>query len=151
MLYAIAKGMDQNIIALHTTNGMLDKDTNATQGRIGSFLLLTPLWVGVLVTLAWLPRRDVNLLPTVIRFHTEIAEIDTYIDVGKPIQLRCPLLFQHEIGVIVSTEGATKKNTQLVRERHDGVLQRVLFFFRCNAHVASHHLANDDTRVRWHP
>jgi hypothetical protein len=39
MLYAITKGMDQNVVALHTPNGMLDKDTNATQGRIGSFLL----------------------------------------------------------------------------------------------------------------
>jgi hypothetical protein len=35
MLYAIAKGMDQNIVALPATNGMLDKDTKATQGGIG--------------------------------------------------------------------------------------------------------------------
>ena len=68
MLYAIAKGMDQNIVALHTTNGMLDKDANATQGGIGSFLLIAQLWGGVLLTLAWLPRRDSNLLTSVIRF-----------------------------------------------------------------------------------
>ena len=47
--------------------------------------------------------------------------------------------------MIVPTEGATKKNNQLVRPRHDRVLQRMLFFFRCNAHVASHHLAHDET------
>ena len=69
MLYTIAKGMDQNIGALHTTNGMLDKDTNATQGSIGSFLLIAQWWVGVLLTLARLPRRDVNLLTTVIGFN----------------------------------------------------------------------------------
>src|SRR4029450_2528191 len=69
MFYVIAKGMDQNIVALHTTNGMLDKDANATQGGIGSFLLITQLWVGVLLTLARLPRRDVNLLTSVIRFN----------------------------------------------------------------------------------
>ena len=40
MLDAIAKDMDQNIGALHATNGMLDKDANATQGGIGSLLLL---------------------------------------------------------------------------------------------------------------
>src|SRR5205809_7905793 len=50
---------------------------------------------------------------------------------------------------MVPTEGATKKNNTLVRERHDRVLHRMLFFFRCNAHVASPHLANDDTPVRW--
>ncbi len=69
MLYAIAKGMDQNIGALHATNGMLDKDAHATQGGIGSLLLITQLWVGVLLTLARLPRRDVNLLTAVIRFN----------------------------------------------------------------------------------
>jgi hypothetical protein len=69
MLDAIAKGMDQNVVALHTPNGMLDKDTHATQGSIGSFLLLAQLWVGVLLTLARLPRWDGNLLTTVIRFN----------------------------------------------------------------------------------
>jgi hypothetical protein len=73
MLDAIAKGMDQNIGALHTTNGMLDKDANTTQGGIGRFLLLAQLWVGVLLTLAWLPRREINLLTSVIRFNASIA------------------------------------------------------------------------------
>ena len=67
MLYAIAKGMDQNIGALHATDGMLDKDAHATQGSIGSLLLIAQLWVGVLGALARLPRRDGNLLTTVIR------------------------------------------------------------------------------------
>ena len=69
MLYAMAKGMDQNIGALHTTNRMLAKDTNATQDSIGSFLLSAPWWVGGLVTLARLPWRDVNRLTTVIRLN----------------------------------------------------------------------------------
>ena len=65
--------MDQNIVALHTTNGMLDKDANATQGGIGSFLLLAQLRVGVLVTLAWLLRREVKLITTVVRFNALVA------------------------------------------------------------------------------
>jgi hypothetical protein len=40
------------------------------------------------------------------------------------------LLFQHEIVVIVPTEGATENNNTLVRERHDCILQRMLFFSR---------------------
>src|SRR5262245_6209853 len=129
MLYAIAKGMDQNIVALHATDGMLDKDAHATQGGIGSLLLIAQLWFGVFVTLARPPRRDGNLLPTVIRFNAEIAEIDTHMQVSKPIQRRGKLLFQHEVVVIVPTEGPTKKNNKLVRQRHNRVLQRMLFFF----------------------
>src|SRR5215467_10138937 len=67
MLYAITKGMDQNIVALHATNGMLDNDAHATQGRIGSLLLIAQLGVGVLATLARLPRWDVYGLTTIIR------------------------------------------------------------------------------------
>jgi hypothetical protein len=48
------------------------------------------------------------------------------------------------------TEGATKKNKKRARQRQDRVLQRMLFFFRCHAHVAWHHRAHDDTPVRWH-
>src|SRR4029450_11112905 len=100
MLYAIAKGMDQNIVALHATNGLLNKDAHATQGGIGSLLLLAQLWIGALLTLARLPRRDGHLLTTVIRFNAEIAEIDTHMQVSKPLQLRGKLLFQHEaVGV----------------------------------------------------
>src|SRR4029453_12446795 len=150
MLYAIAKGMDQNIVALHPTNGMLDKEANATQGGIGNLLFIAQLWVGILLTLAWLPRRDVNVFTTVIRLNAEIAEIDPHMQVNKPIQRRWKLLLQHEVIVIVPAEGATKKNNKLVRQCHDRVLQRMLFFFRCNAPVASPHLANDDTPVRWH-
>src|SRR5713101_7930406 len=70
--------------------------------------------------------------------------------IGKPIQLRWKLLFQHEVVVIVTTQCPPKKDHKLVRQRHDRVLQRMLFFFRCNAHASSPHLVNDDTPVRWH-
>src|SRR5262245_66380749 len=69
---------------------------------------------------------------------------------GKPIQLRGKLLFQHEVVVIVPTESTTKKKDKLIRQRHDRILQRMLFFFRCNAPVASQPLATADTSVRWH-
>ena len=78
MLYAIAKGMDQNIVALHATDSMLDKDTHATQGSIGRFLLLAQLGVGVFLTLARLPCRDVNPLPTVIRISASITGSATW-------------------------------------------------------------------------
>jgi len=61
--------MYQNVVALHAANGMLDKDADATQGGIGSALLLAQLRVGVLLTLARLLRRDVKLITTVIRFN----------------------------------------------------------------------------------
>jgi len=129
MLYAVTKGMDQNIVALHAANGMLDKDADATQSGIGSFLLIAQLRVGILLTLARLFGRDVNLLTPIVRLNTKIALIDPHIEIAKPIHLRWKLLLQHGVIVIVPTKGTTKKNDQLVRERHDGVFQRVLFFF----------------------
>jgi hypothetical protein len=63
----------QNLVALHTANGMLNKDADLTQGLLGGLLLITQLRVGVLLTLARLLRRDGNLLTTVIRFNAKIA------------------------------------------------------------------------------
>ena len=65
--------MDQNVIALHAANGMLDKDTDATHGGIRSSLLIAQLRVGILLTLTRLLRREVNLITTVIRLNPEIA------------------------------------------------------------------------------
>src|SRR5262245_46307037 len=73
ILYAIAKGMDQNVGALHTANGMLDKDADLTQDCIGSLLCIAQLRVGVLFALARLLCRDINPIPLVVRLNTKIA------------------------------------------------------------------------------
>ena len=52
MSFAIAEDLYQNVVAFHAANGMLDKDTDLTQGCIGSLVLLAQLWVGLLFTLA---------------------------------------------------------------------------------------------------
>ena len=150
MLYAIAKGMYQNVVALHPTTGMLDKDADATQGGIDSLLIITQWRVGVLLTFARLLGWDVNPIPPIVRSNTKIASIDPNIHLCKPVQLRRKLLFQQAVIVIVTTKGTTKKNDKLVRERHDRVFQRMLFFYRCNAPAVWHHLVTDDRPVRWH-
>ena len=66
MLYAMAKGMDHNIGALHATHGMRDKDTNATHGGMGRSWLIAPWRVGGLVTLARLRRWKRLLHPEVV-------------------------------------------------------------------------------------
>jgi hypothetical protein len=142
--------MDQNVVALHAANGMLNKDTDLTQGGIGSLLLIAQLRVGVLFALARLLGRDVNPIPPVIRLNTKIASIDSNIDIYKPVQLRRKLVFQHEVIVIVAAKRPPQKDDQLVRERHDRILQRMLFFSHCHAHVVWHHLLTDDRLVQWH-
>ena len=142
--------MYQNVVAFHAANGMLNKDADLTQGFIGSLLAIVQLRIGVLFTLARLPRRDVNLIPLVVRLNPKIASIDSNIDVCKPVELRRELLFQHEVIVIVTAKRTTQKDNKLVRESHDRVLQGMLFFFRCNAHAVWPHLLNDDRPVRWH-
>jgi len=142
--------MHQNVIAFHAANGMLNKDTDLTQGCIGSLLLIAQLWVGVLFALARLLGRDVNPITPVVRLNAQIAQIDADIDIYKPVQLRRKLLFQHEVIVIVTAKRPPQKDDQLVRERHDRILQRMLFFSHCNAHVVWHHLWTDDRLVQWH-
>ena len=129
MRYTVAKDMHQNVVALHAANGMLDKDADLTQGFIVSLLFIAQLRVRVLFALARLLRRDGNLITLVVRLNAKIASIDPNIDIGKPIQLRRQLLFQHAVIVIVTAKRPPQKDNKLVRQRHDRVLQRMLFFF----------------------
>ena len=146
----VAEAMDQNVVSLHATDRMLDKDTDVTEGFIRRLLLFVSLRARMLFTLARLLVRDVNLIATVIRLHTKIAEVDKHIDVGKPIEIWWQLLLQHTVIMVRPTQCSPEKDDALVRKGHDRVFQRMLFFFHYNAHVVSHHLANDDTRVPWH-
>ena len=141
--------MHQNVVAFHAANGMLNKDTDLTQGCIGSLLRSTQVRVGILFTLARLLGRDVNLIPTVVRSNPKIASIDPHVDICKPVQLRRQLLFQHEVIVMVTAQRPPQKDDKLVRERHDRILQRMLFFFHCHAHVVWPHLWNDERLVPW--
>ena len=60
--------MHQNGGAFHAANGMLNKDTDLTQGCIGSLLCIAQWRVGVLFTLARLLGRDVNAITPVVSF-----------------------------------------------------------------------------------
>src|SRR5256885_6342003 len=68
------------------------------------------------------------------RRHTRLQG-DWSSDVCSSDLLGWKLLFQHEVVVIVIAQGPPKKDNTLVRQRHNRVLQRMLFFFRCNAHA----------------
>ena len=67
--------MHQNVIAFHAANGMLNKDTDLTQGFIGSLLLIAQLRPGVLFALARLLGRDVNPITPIVRSNTKIASV----------------------------------------------------------------------------
>jgi hypothetical protein len=92
MSFAIAEALYQNVGAFHAANGRLAKDTDLTQGGIGSLLLIAQLWVGLLFTRARLLGRDVNPITSGGRWHAKIASIDPNLDSGKPISRRRHLL-----------------------------------------------------------
>ena len=121
--------MHQNVGAFHAANGMFNKDTDLTQGCIGSLLLIAQLRVRVLFTLARLLCRDVNLITTGVGLNTKITSVDPNMDICQPVQLRRKRLFQPAVIVMVAAKRPTQKDHKLVRERHDRVLQRMLFFF----------------------
>ena len=107
--------MYQNVVALHATDRMLDKDADLTSGFILSLWLSTALGTGVLFTLARFLCRHVNRITTIVSLHTQIASIDPNMDVGTPVHMRRQCLFQHGVIVMVTTQCTTKKNDTLVR------------------------------------
>ena len=66
MLFMVAEALYQNVVALHTTDRMLDKDADLTEGFISSLLLFVSLRARMLFPLARLLVRDFNLISTVI-------------------------------------------------------------------------------------
>ena len=89
-------------------------------------------------------------MTTIVSVKTQIAYIDSNMEVGKPGELRRSFLFQHGVIVMVPPKGPPKKNDTCVRQGHDRVFQRVLFFSRGHAPAVWPHLVTDDTPVRWH-
>jgi hypothetical protein len=64
---------------------MLNKDTDLTQGGIGSLLLIAQLRVRILFALARFLGRDVNSFTPVVRLYTKLAQIDPNMDICKPV------------------------------------------------------------------
>jgi hypothetical protein len=129
VLCAVAEAMHQNVVALHTTYRMLDKDADLAQGFIDRLLRSASCCLRVLLTLTRLLIRNVKLIKMGIRLHTLIAQINPNMQIAKPIHLWWELLFQHLVIMIMPTKGPTEKNDELAWERHHRVLQRMLFFF----------------------
>src|SRR5262249_14373919 len=103
MLCSVAEAMHQNVVALHTTNRMLNKDADLAQSFIHRLLRSASWWLRVLLTLTRLLIRNVKLIKLVIRLHTLIAQIHPNMQVAKPIHLWWELLFQHLVIMIMAT------------------------------------------------
>lgn len=113
--FAVAKGIHQNVVTLHATNGMLDKEADSTSGFIRGFLLFAQLGIRGFFTLARLLVRHLNLITTVIRWQTPIAQIDTHLEVCQPIDLWRPLVLQPAVLMVMTTTGVTEKDHELIR------------------------------------
>jgi hypothetical protein len=124
----VAEAVHQNSVTLYAPNRMLDNDTDVTSGCIGSLVLLASLGRWILVTLARFLMRYCNLLTPVIRLHTQRAAIDAHMQIGTPIPIGRECLLQPAGIMMMPAQGAPKKEDELVRESHDGVLQRLAFF-----------------------
>jgi hypothetical protein len=139
--------MHQNVVALHTTYRMLDKDADLAQGFIDRLVRSASCCWRVLLTLTRLLIRNVKLIKMVIRLYPLRAHIHPNMQVAKPIQLWWELLLQPLVIMMMTTQGPTEKNDALAWESPHRGLQRLLFFFHCNAPVVWPHLVTDDRRV----
>ena len=108
---------------------MLDKNADATEGGIRRFLRCTSCRGRILLTLARLFMRHVDLLTMIIRFYTKIASIHPDIAVDTPIDLWRELLLEHAVIMVMTTKGSPKKDDELLRQGHHRVFQRMGFFF----------------------
>jgi hypothetical protein len=131
--------MDQHIGTFHAAHGMFNKYTDVTQGGLGSLVIIAQVRVGVLVTLARLLRWDVHAITPGVRLHTKIASINPHVEICQPVHLRRELLLPHEVIVMVTAQRPPQKDEKRVGERHDRILQRMLFFFprSCSRGLAS--------------
>jgi hypothetical protein len=125
----VAEAMYQNVVALHATDRMLDKDSDLTSDFIRRLLFFASSRARILFTLARLLMRDVNLLSTIVRWHTQITSVDKDIDVSKPIDIWWQFFLQHAVIMVMTTQCSPEKNDELVRKGHDRVFQGMLFFF----------------------
>src|SRR5712692_3877925 len=87
VLFAVAEAMHQNVVALHATDRMLDKDADLTSHFMRRLLRFAQWRTRIFCTLARLLVRHGNLLSTVGRLHTLITSIHTYMAIGKPIDI----------------------------------------------------------------
>ena len=85
MSFVITEDMHQNVVALQAANGMLKQDTDVTHDCIGRLLLSAQWRVGLLLTLARLLGREVNLIPTVVRLNALVDSIDPNMHIGTPV------------------------------------------------------------------
>jgi hypothetical protein len=76
MLCAVAEALHQNVIVLHTTNRMLDKDADVAQGFLYRLLRSASCCLRVLLTPTWLLIRHAKQIKMVIRLHTLRAHIN---------------------------------------------------------------------------
>jgi hypothetical protein len=139
MLYAVAKGMDQNMGTFQAANGMCNTDTDVTQGGMGSLLIIAPWRVGVLLTLARRLRWDVTALTPVVRLHTKSAERHPPGASGTPGPRRRARLWHQEGRVMVTAQRSPQQDEQLVGERQARLRQRLRCFFprSCSRCLAS--------------
>ena len=121
--------MHQNVIPLHAANRMRDDDADVAQNLLDSLVCIAPLRVGILLTLARLLRRHVKLITTGVSANAAIASVAMPMEIGQPLPLGGALLVSHAVVMMVTTQGPPKQDDTRVRQRHDGVLQRLLFFF----------------------
>jgi hypothetical protein len=125
----MAQGLSPKVGALHAAHGRRDPDTDTTPGRMGSFVLIVPWRLGVLLPLARLRRGDGDPSALVGSLQAALSESNTPIARGQPLPCRWKRWRPPAVGVLVPTHGATKTHHPLGRQRHDRVLPRRLVVF----------------------
>lgn len=147
---AIAKTMDENIVAFDASNRLFND--NACMADDTIFCLLCRCQRRLWVTLAgarflvW----QCNLCTGIVGADAQVAQINQHSHCLKPGQVWWKFGFQHRIIMMVTAKRLTHKEDDLGRRGDQRVLQGMPFFYRCNSLVVAAFPGVGDRPVLWH-
>ncbi len=146
----IAETIYQNVIAFDAADGMFNQDADTAQGFVVGLLGLGQASVRVLLAFARFLVWALNLLASIVGLQTEVTQVNEHRKVNEPVEFRGQFCFEHRIIMMVTAKGVAQKHDHFLRSRYHRVLERVTFFYHCNARAVAVHPAVVDKGVLWH-
>ena len=146
----IAEAIHQNVIAFDAADGMFDQDANLAQGFIVRLLSLGQASVRLPLAFTRFLVWAFNLFPRIVGLQPEVPQVNENGKVNEPVEFRREFCFEHLVVMMVTCKGVAQKDYHLLRGRNQSVLERMAFFYHCNAHAVVAHPGVVGRCVLWH-
>jgi len=146
----IAEALDQNGIAFDAADGMFDEDAHLAQGFVVRLLGRGQASVRLLPAFTRFLVWAFNLFTGIVGLQPQVTQVHQDGKANEPVEFRRQLCFEHLVVMMVAWKGVAQKDDHLLRGRNHGVLERMTFFYHCNAHAVVRRPAVVGRCVPWH-